>query len=171
MMKENIAKAINHQIKLEEEASRLYLAMASWSDANGFPGAAAFLYEHSDEEREHQLKLMKYLNERGNHALCSALEVPGNDYKDLTDIFEQIMEHEQMITKSINDIYDLAFKEKDFNTCQFLQWYIMEQDEEEALFGGILDKLNLICKTKGSLYHFDNYLAGEATAAATAEEE
>lgn len=171
MMKENIVNAINHQIKLEEESSRLYLAMASWADANGFPGTAAFLYEHSDEERMHQFKFIKYVNERGAQALCAALEEPANEYKDLQEIFEQIYDHEQMITRSINAIYDLAFAEKDFNTCQFLQWFIMEQDEEEALFGGILDKLNLIGGAKGNLYHFDNFLAGEAAAETAAEEE
>ena len=64
----------------------------------------------------------------------------------------------------------MAFKEKDFNTGQFLQWFIMEQDEEEALFGGILDKLNLIGDSKGALYHFDNELAGKAAAEAAGEE-
>lgn len=162
MMKENVAKAINYQIKLEEESSRLYLAMASWADTNGFPGTAAFLYKHSDEEREHQMRFIKYLNERGGHALCASLEEPLGEYSDLKEVFEQIFDHEQMITKAINAVYELAFNEKDFNTCQFLQWFLMEQDEEEALFGAILDKLNLVGNGDNSLYHFDDFLAKEA---------
>ncbi|MDD2324379.1 MAG: ferritin, partial [Bacteroidia bacterium] len=151
MIKEIIVQAINDQIKLEEESSRLYLAMASWCDANGFPGTAAFLYAHSDEERLHQFKLIKYVNERGGHAQCMALEHPENNYLSLHQIFEHIYAHEQMITAKINALYDLAFKEKDFNTGQFLQWFIMEQDEEEAIFSGILDQLNLIGDSKGAL--------------------
>jgi ferritin len=42
----------------------------------GFPGAAAFLYKHSDEERMHQMKFIKYLNDRGGHARLESLEQP-----------------------------------------------------------------------------------------------
>lgn len=168
MISEKIVIAINEQVKLEEHSSRLYLAMASWCDANGFPGTAAFLYGHSDEERRHQFKFMKYVNERGGHSILMELEQPGNDYTSLEQIFTEIYAHEQMITEKINDLYALSFEEKDFNTGQFLQWFIMEQDEEESTFGGILDQLKLIGDSKGVLYHFDKDLATRATADAAA---
>ena len=164
MISEKIVNAINEQVKLEEHSSRLYLAMASWCDANGFPGTAAFLYVHSDEERRHQFKFMKYVNERGGHSILKELEQPANEYTSLEQIFTEIYAHEQMITEKINELYDLAFQLKDFNTGQFLQWFIMEQDEEEATFGGILDQLKLVGASKGGLYHFDRDLSSRAAA-------
>ncbi len=68
MIKAKIQSAINEQIKKEEYSSRLYLAMASWCDVNGYPGAAKFLYNHSDEERMHMLKFVHYVNERNGKA-------------------------------------------------------------------------------------------------------
>jgi ferritin len=68
MISKKIEEALNMQIMEEEHASRIYLAMASWCDANAYPGAAAFLYRHTNEEREHAEKILKYVNYRGGHA-------------------------------------------------------------------------------------------------------
>ena len=76
MITKNIEAALIEQIKLEEQSSRIYMAMASWCEVSGYPGAAAFLYEHSDEERMHMTKLLGYVNDRGSHAVLKALEMP-----------------------------------------------------------------------------------------------
>jgi len=68
MLKTKVEDALNAQILKEEHSSRIYLAMAIWCEANGYPGAAAFLYRQSDEERMHQLKLVHYVNDRGGKA-------------------------------------------------------------------------------------------------------
>jgi ferritin len=44
MVTKIIEKAIIEQIKREEHSSRIYLAMASWCQVNGYPGAANWLY-------------------------------------------------------------------------------------------------------------------------------
>ena len=139
MILKKIEDALNVQIKEEEFASRFYLAMASWCDANAFPGAAAFLYRHTNEEREHAEKLLKYINYRGGHALLSALPEVSNNYKTLIEIFEKALEHEKHVTSCIIKLYELAIAEKDYGTQIFLQWYIKEQEEEENLFQSILD--------------------------------
>ena len=64
MISKKVEETINHQIQLEEQSSRIYMAMASWCEVNGFSGAAKFLYMHSDEERLHMTKLIKYLNDK-----------------------------------------------------------------------------------------------------------
>ena len=116
------------------------MAMASWCEVSGFSGAANFLYTHSDEERMHMTKLIKYVNDKGGHAILKSLDIPGTTYKSLLDVFEQILKHEEFVTESINKLYETAFKERDYTTSQFLQWYIEEQIEEESTFKGILDK-------------------------------
>ena len=167
MIQKKVEESLIRQIQLEEQSSRIYMAMASWCEANGFPGAAKFLYTHSDEERMHMTKLIKYLNDKGGYAVLQSLEMPANKFKNLQDLFEKILEHEEFVTKSINDLYEVAFKQKDYTTSQFLQWYIEEQIEEESLFKGILDKFKLAGNQTGGLFHLDKELDALAIPAGT----
>ncbi len=164
MISKKVEKALINQIQLEEQSSRIYMAMASWCEVNGFPGAAKFLYTHSDEERMHMTKLVTYLNDKGGYAILQSLEMPQHSFKNLLDVFEQILKHEEFVTESINKLFEIAFNEKDFTTSQFLQWYIEEQIEEESLFKGILDKFRLAGDQTGGLFHLDKELDALAIA-------
>lgn len=158
MIKSNVETALNEQIKREEFSSRLYLAMAIWCEVNGLPGAAAFLYRQSDEERMHQLKMVHYVNDRGGKAELKSLEEPQAVYHSLLEIFEEVMKHEQYITASINEIYEITLNEKDYTTGNFLQWYINEQIEEESTMSTILDKISLAGADKAGMFHIDKEL-------------
>tara|TARA_B100000809_G_scaffold266274_1_gene328187 strand:- start:8383 stop:8892 length:510 start_codon:yes stop_codon:yes gene_type:complete len=155
MLKEKIEAALNSQIKSEAQSSQIYLSMASWADTKGFGGAAQFLYKHSDEERMHMLKLVQYVNERGGKALIPQLEEPTRDFVKLTNLFQTLLDHEVKVSGQINDMVDICLSEKDYTTHNFLQWYVAEQIEEEALARTIMDKLNMIGEDKGGLYLFD----------------
>lgn len=162
MISKNLEKAINDQIKLEEQSSRIYLAMASWCEVKGFPGAAQFLYAHSDEERMHMLKFVHFLNDRGGHAQLQAVEQPTVKYKSLEELFSGVLEHERFVTKKINELVDVCLKEKDHTTNSFLQWFVNEQIEEESLVQDIMDKINLVGESKGGYFHLDMFLQGLA---------
>lgn len=168
MINPTIETALNEQIKKEEHSSRLYLAMAIWCEVNGYPGAAAFLYEHTDEERMHQMKFVHYLNDRGGKSVLFDLEKPEGNYKSLKDVFEQVLEHEEYITESINNLYGLTVEEKEYTTGNFLQWYITEQIEEESLMRTILDKISLVGDDKSGMFHIDKELEGMASNNGTA---
>ncbi len=165
MITKKVEKAINEQILKEEYSSRLYLAMASWCEKNGYQGAAGFLYKHSDEERLHQLKFVHYLNDRGGYALLQDVKQPPIKYSSLLDIFKEILKHEQYITASINELYHVCVTEKDYTTSNFLQWFITEQIEEESIFKSILDKMELAGTDKSGLFHIDKELGGMAAPA------
>jgi ferritin len=169
-MNAKVEAALNDQILKEEYSSRLYLAMAIWCEVNGYNGAATFLYEHSDEERMHMLKLVKYVNDRGGEAELKDVKSPPHAYKSLLDIFTQILEHEVYITNSINEIYSITQDEKDYTTGNFLQWYITEQIEEESLVNTILDKIKLTGTDKSGLFHIDKELESMAAAEGGPEE-
>jgi ferritin len=156
MLAKNIEKALNEQIKIEAESSQVYLAMASWAETQGFEGVASFMYKHSDEERMHMLKLAKFVNERGGHAKVSALKAPPVSFGSFKEMFQTLFDHEVMVSEKINDLVDITLECKDYATHNFLQWYVSEQIEEEALARNILDKINLIGDDKGGLYLFDN---------------
>lgn len=170
MISEKVGKAINDQIKKEEYSSRLYLAMASWCQKNGFPGAASFLYAHSDEERMHQLKLVHYLNDRNGYSVLQPIEQPPYQFENLLKMFQEILKHEQYITASINDLYEISVNEKDYTTANFLQWFITEQLEEETLVSGILDQMELAGNEKSGLFHIDKELGNIAASEAAAPE-
>lgn len=162
MLSKSIENKLQDQIKKEAFSSQSYLAMACWADVNGYEGAATFLYAHSDEERMHMLKLVKYVNERGSQAHIPALDAPLGSYSSLKGIFESVLQHEIKVTQSINDIIDVCITEKDHITNNFMQWYVSEQMEEEMLARQLLDKLNIINDDSTGLYIFDNELKGGA---------
>lgn len=154
-MKKNINAALNEQVALEAESSHIYLAMASWAEKNGYHGVANFLYQHADEERVHMLKLIRFINEREGHALIPAIKQPKEMYQNLPELFDNVLQHEIQVTNEINKLVEITLREKDFTTHHFLQWYVSEQLEEEALARQIHDKLKLIGNDKMGLYIFD----------------
>ncbi|MFN8182401.1 MAG: ferritin [Bacteroidia bacterium] len=158
MLSKKINTLLNKQVELEASSSNVYLAMASWAEVQGFEGVSNFLYKHSDEERMHMLKLMKFINERGGHALVPTLKAVQSSYKNVQQLFEQILEHEIGVSAEINKLVDECLKEKDYTTHNFLQWYVSEQIEEERLARTVLDKLKMIGGDKSGMYLFDRDL-------------
>lgn len=155
MLSKSIEKELNNQIKIEAESSQIYLAMACWAEVKGLEGVAGFMYSQSNEERDHMLKLIKYVNERGGHAHVSALAAPNVTFNSFKEMFEELYRHEVFVSESINELVHISLQEKDYSTHNFLQWYVSEQIEEEAMARTILDKINLIGDDKGGLYLFD----------------
>jgi ferritin len=159
MLSKKIQNALNNQIELEAVSSNYYLAMASWAESEGFNGVANFLYTHSDEERLHMIKLIRFINERGGKAVVPALKEPISKFKNLTEIFDIILKHEILVTAEINKVVDACLSEKDYTTHNFMQWYVAEQLEEESLAKNNVDKLRLIGDDKGGMYLFDRDIA------------
>ncbi|MEM7185276.1 MAG: ferritin [Bacteroidota bacterium] len=154
-MHASIEKLLNEQVKYEAMASMQYLAMASWADAEGYGGIANFFYSQSEEEREHMLKLVKFMNERGGNVIIPSLEQPKDQFASLGELFEKFLSSEEFVTEKINGIIDECLKQKDYNTNNFMQWYVTEQLEEEATARTLLDKLNIIGDDKSGYYLFD----------------
>ncbi len=155
MIIKEIETALNAQIKLEGMASLQYLAMSSWAEVNGFSGVAKFFYGQAEEEREHMVKLMAFVNERGGVAKVPAFEEPVNDFKSLNQLFEFFLEKEQVVTNHVNEIIYNCLQFKDYTVHNFMQWYVAEQIEEESVATTLLDKLKIIGSDKGGLYMFD----------------
>lgn len=155
MLSKNIETVLNKQIRIEAESSQVYLSMACWAENQGLEGVAQFMYKQSDEERMHMLKLVKYVNERGGHAVVTDLKAPKTKFGTMKEMFEELYNHELFVSNSINELVHETFQEKDYATHNFLQWYVAEQIEEEAQAKTILDKINLIGDDKGGLYLFD----------------
>jgi len=154
-MNPTIEKLLNDQIKYEAQASMEYLSMASWADSEGYGGVANFFYAQSEEERLHMTKLVKFVNERSGTVNVPALDAPHNDFKSLYSLFENFLKSEIFVTEQINRIIFECLQQKDYNTHNFMQWYVTEQLEEEATARQLLDKLNIIGEDKSAHYLFD----------------
>ncbi|MDG5493005.1 ferritin [Psychroserpens sp. SPM9] len=154
-MNATIETLLNNQIKYEAQASMQYLAMASWADATGYNGVADFFYSQSEEERVHMTKLVKFVNERGGKVSIPKLEEPKATYKGLNELFEKFLESEMFVTEQINHVIYECLQHKDYNVHNFMQWYVTEQLEEEAMARTLLDKLNIIGNDKSGHYLFD----------------
>jgi ferritin len=158
MLNKKVEDILNRQIDREAYSSNLYLAMAVWAECNGYEGTAKWLYAQSDEERMHMLKFIEYVNERGGRSIIGAIEKPPADYKDVKEVFNKVLKHEQFVTASINEIVEVTLEEKDFTTHNWIQFFVTEQIEEEASVSAIIDKLNLL--GENNLYMFDRDIPG-----------
>jgi len=122
---------------------------------HGLDGCGKFFRQHADEEKMHMQKLFDYVNETGSYAIVGEIKAAQSEFKSVVEIFEETYAHEQFITKQINNLVSIAFKEGDFSTFNFLQWYVAEQHEEEQLFKAILDKVALIGTEGNGLFFID----------------
>ena len=104
MLSKKVEDILNVQVDKEGYSSHLYLSMASWAENQGLGGIADWLYEQSEEERIHMLKLIKYINERDGKAKIIALKEPPSEFGTVKEMFQMVLEHEQYVTASINEI-------------------------------------------------------------------
>lgn len=155
MLSKKMEAALNEQISRESAAEQAYLAMACWCETNKLPGVASFFYRQSQEEREHMLKLIRYVNKTGGSAVVPGAKPPKQKFASLTETMETALESERAVSKAINGLIDTASALKDHSTFNFLQWYVAEQHEEEVLYSDILDMIKLFGKDEKGLFFLD----------------
>jgi len=156
---QRMKKLLNDQITLEGFASNYYLSMASWAEITGYEGAANFLFNQADEERQHMLKIVHFLNGLGVEAIIPAIKLPPKSFQSFESLFKIALKNEQAVTKSIHKMVEIAQKEKDHSSFDFLQWFVKEQVLEETKFETILQKFNLIGRDKLAINEIDKSLA------------
>jgi ferritin len=169
-----LAKAINDQISYEASATHAYVAIGSWCERTGYNGGATFFFEQASEENTHMLKFVHYLNNAGAEAIIPATEKPKGNFDSLESTFQAGLKSEQTVTKLINNLVEIAEREKDRGTYSFLQWFVSEQIEEETLFETILQKFEIIGRDKLAIYQIDQSLASirsETTAKGNSQQE
>lgn len=155
MLSKKMEDALNSQIALEGNASAIYLAMAVWCEQQALAGCAEFFYAQSEEEREHMLKILHYINDMDGTVVVPSIKQPKASYDSIQDLFQSVYEEEKKVTKAIYDLLSISEKENDHATTLFLQWYVAEQREEEAQVRDILDKIKLIGTGGQSLFFID----------------
>ena len=158
MLSKKIQDAFNDQINAELFSSYLYLAMSAHLEDTAMKGMAHWMRLQAQEEMEHAMKFVDYIAERGGRVVYKAIETPQAEWNSPLEIFKAAYEHEQYISRRINDLMELAIPEKDFASQVFLQWFISEQVEEEANADEIVKKLEMIGEGRNGIYMLDREL-------------
>ncbi len=155
MISEKMQEALNVQINKELYSAYLYLSMAAWCESVNLSGFANWMTIQAREEVSHAEKFFGYLNERGGRVLLQPIEGPPNEWGSVLEVFEQVLEHERLVTSLINGLVKLARSEDDYATEAFLQWFVTEQVEEESTADGVVERLKLAGEKGSGLFMLD----------------
>lgn len=168
-----MAKALNDQMTKEAHAAQIYLSYGAWADDQGYDGISNFLFRHAQEERNHMMKILEYILDRGAKAVVTAIPAPGDEPKNVNDCFENVFKQEVDNTKAIYALVKMSLTEEDWASWNFLQWFVKEQVEEETLALSLLDKIKIAGGDKAkddALYTLDRDLKKMPDEATLAEE-
>jgi ferritin len=158
MIKQKVESALNNQMNREFYSSYLYLSMAAHFESLNLKGLAHWMRIQSQEEYGHAMKFYGHLIERGGKVTLQPIETPPSKWESPEKLFKDAYQHEQKVTKSINDLVELAKAEKDHPVELFLQWFVKEQVEEEANANEIAQKLHMIGEDGSALLILDSQL-------------
>ena len=166
-MNQTVCTAINDQINSEFTASYSYLAMAAFCEREKFLGAARWLRLQSEEERQHGMKLFDFVLARDFAVDLKAIPQPSTTYESLHAVFEQALAHEEAVTRQINSLYELSFREKAFAEMTELQWFLTEQVEEEKVAREVVAKFRLVKNDPAAILDMDRELGARTSARQT----
>ncbi|HOO63796.1 MAG TPA: ferritin [Synergistaceae bacterium] len=158
MMSEKLRKAMNDQINAEIHSAYLYFSMASWFEAENFPGMATWMKAQAQEEMEHAMKFYEFINDRRHKVDLLPIEGPKTAWDSPEEAFKDSFEHEQYITSRINTLMEMAREEHDYAAEAFLQWFITEQVEEEASVDAVLSRIQAMGDSKHGIFMLDHEL-------------
>ena len=159
MVNKKIEGALNQQLNAELYSSYLYLSMSAYFQSINLPGFANWMRVQAQEELVHAMKFYDFINDRGGRVALQPVEGPPTEWSSPLDAFENAYRHEQKVTGLINDLVNLAVKERDHATNIFLQWFVTEQVEEEASADEVVQKLKLMGDDGGGLFMLDREMA------------
>ena len=163
-MNEKIAALLNDQINKEFYSAYLYLDIANFYDSQDLDGYANYYMVQAQEERDHALLFMKYMQNNGLHVTLEAIGKPDKLFSNLLDPLVIAAEHERYVTGLINNIYQEAHEAKDYRTMKFLDWFVDEQMEEEDSADAMVNRYNLFGQDPKGLYLLDQEYAARVYA-------
>lgn len=155
MVSQKLIEALNEQLNFEYLSAHYYLGMAAYFSNEGLDGFANFFMVQAEEERFHARKFYDYINEMDGRVTITSIEGVQNEFDSPIDVFKGALHHEQIVTKRIYNLMDIAMEEREHATVSFLKWFIDEQVEEEAGMKDKITKLERISGNSHALYMMD----------------
>ena len=160
MLDKKVAELINDLINKEFYSAYLYLDFSVYYEEVGLDGFANWYMIQAQEERDHAVLMLQYLQNNGEKVTLEAIAKPDKELKDKLQVLELGLEHERYVTSLIHTIYEAAYSAKDFRTMQFLDWFVKEQGEEEKTAEDMIKKMRLFGDDAKSLYALNSEMAG-----------
>ena len=160
MISQKIQDALNKQLNEEFYSSYFYLSMSAYFESKDLQGFSQWFRLQADEEYAHAMKIFDYVYQIGGEVQLKKIDGPKTNLDTFLEVFQDTFEHEQKVTKSINDLLELSYAEKDHATVNFLQWFVSEQVEEEATAMQNVKKMEMIGEDKAGLFMLDKELGG-----------
>ncbi|WP_251197466.1 ferritin [Anaerotardibacter muris] len=164
-MDKKVYELLNDQINKELYSAYLYMDFANYYEYEGLSGFANWYMIQAQEERDHALKFIAYLQENSQKIQLKAIDQPNKTFTDFIGPLEAALEHEKYVTSLINDIYSAAADVKDYRTMQFLEWFIEEQGEEEDTADTMVTRMKLFGGDAKALYDLDQECASRSYSA------
>ena len=165
MLDSNVSALLNEQVNKELYSAYLYLDFANYYVQAGLDGFANWYQIQAQEERDHAMLFVKYLQNNGENVVFEAIAKPDKILDSHMAPLKAGLEHEQYVTSLIHTIYDAAYEKKDFRTMQFLDWFVKEQGEEETNADNLIKKMELFGTDSKGLYMLDSELGARVYSA------
>lgn len=158
MLDKKVVELLNQQVNKEFYSAYLYLDFSNFYYEKGLDGFGNWYKIQAQEERDHAMLMIQYLQNNGEKVELNAIDKPQIPLENAKTVLGEGLKHEQYVTSLIHNIYDAAYSVKDFRTMQFLDWFVKEQGEEEANADSLVKKFELFGDDPKSLYMLDNEL-------------
>ena len=158
-MDKKARELLNDQVNKEFYSASLYLDMSNYYASANLNGFANWFKIQAQEEQDHALLFLTYLQNNGEDVSLDAIAKPDKEFKEFRDPLVAALDHERYVTSLINGIYDAASSVKDFRTLQFLDWFVKEQGEEEKNTDDLIKRFDLFGSDARGLYLLDSELA------------
>lgn len=159
MISKEVVNVLNEQVNKELFSAYLYLSMSAYFSDLGLNGFASWMRVQFQEEQAHAMLVYDFLVSRNQKVILEAISKPKNEWQNPLNVFEEVLMHEEYVTRLINNIVSVAEETKDRATTSYFMWFIDEQVQEEASAQEIISKLKLIGEDKSALYLLDKDLA------------
>lgn len=159
MFAKQVEELLNNQVTKEFYSAYLYLDFANFYVEQGLTGFANWYQVQAQEERDHAMLFVQYMQNNDLKVTFEAIDKPDVVLIENMDALKAGLKHEQYVTGLIHTIYEAAYKEKDFRTMQFLDWFVKEQGEEETNANDLIKKMELFGADSRGLYLLDQELA------------
>ncbi len=161
-----LQEAFNHHINAEFYSSYLYLSMSTYCDSVDLPGFAHWMRIQSQEEYDHAMRFLTYVEDRDGRVTLLPIEKPPIEFASVDDVMRQTLEHEQHVSRLINQLYAVAADCGDFASQVMLQWFVNEQVEEEKAARDVIASLDKVAGRSDALLLLDREMGARTPAPA-----
>ena len=158
---QKLIQAVNRQIGNEFGASLQYVSIASYFDSQALSELAGFFYRQADEERDHAMKFVHFVNDSDGDLEIPQVPAPKSSFESAREAVELALEWEQEVTQQIYGLVEIAKEDSNYIAIRFLDWFVNEQFEEVNTMGHLLQ----IVERAGEdgLLHVEEFLSREGS--------